>query len=168
MSALLCFELKAQICQRVEECYLRAEQHLGRQFVRAHIAFNQRGKIAGAALMPGNKLKFNSTLLADNREAFIREVVPHEVCHLLVWQLYPGQRLRPHGKEWQGLMKTLFNLPGKATHQMDVSKVAGKTFAYRCHCGPVTLSVRRHNKVVRQQQQYICRRCQTRLSPAVP
>ena len=49
---------------------------------------------------------------------------------------------------------------------MDVTKVAGKKFAYRCLCGPVGLSIRRHNKVVRKVQQYRCIKCGNQLVAA--
>ncbi|MDU0354932.1 zinc ribbon domain-containing protein [Paraglaciecola aquimarina] len=47
---------------------------------------------------------------------------------------------------------------------MDVGKVAGRQFPYQCLCGPVSLTIRRHNKIKRGLQQYSCRRCQTVLT----
>lgn len=96
----------------------------------------------------------------DNQEAFIRDVVPHELAHLIAYQLYG--RVRPHGKQWQQVMSEVFDLPPNTTHQFDVSKVQGQTFTYRCRCNQYSLSKIRHNKV-RKGQQYVCKRCSTAL-----
>lgn len=126
-------------------------------FILPKVNFNQRGKIAGCARLQMNELRFNPILLDDNVDAFLKEVVPHEVCHLLTFKLFG--KVRPHGKEWQNLMQMLFDLEGQTYHQMDVTKVKGKIFHYECGCGPIELSIRRHNKVVRNKQTYICRKC---------
>lgn len=149
--------LQAQVIQAVEKCYSHAEDTLARRFARPKVSFKQRGKIAGSAHLSRNELRFNPTLLQDNLAEFLQEVVPHEVSHLLCFQLYG--RVQPHGPEWKGLMKTLFNLKGSRCHQMNTQKVEGKTFIYQCGCGDIKLSIRRHNKIERGQQQYQCRRC---------
>jgi SprT protein len=130
------------------------------------VHFNQRGKIAGCARLQKNELRFNPTLLKDNISLFLDEVVPHEVCHIVAFILYG--RVRPHGKEWQSLMIDLFGLQPRTYHKMDVTKVQGKQFEYKCECGPIELSIRRHNKVVRGQQKYICRKCRVSLTPLLP
>lgn len=125
------------------------------------ISFNQRGKIAGCARLQINEIRFNPILLSDNLDAFLEVVVPHEVCHLLAYRLFG--KVRPHGKEWQGLMLELFGIRGQVYHQMDITKVKGKIFHYQCECGPIELSIRRHNKVVRGEQTYICKKCRSTL-----
>ncbi|WP_158969759.1 SprT family zinc-dependent metalloprotease [Paraglaciecola sp. L3A3] len=150
------------VINKVKECVIHANQQLSHTFIIPDIFFNQRGKIAGCARLQKNELRFNPILLNDNLTAFLDEVVPHEVCHLLAFTLFG--KVRPHGKEWKTLMRQLFNLDGQTYHQMDVKKVAGKQFFYQCLCGHVPLSIRRHNKIIRGQQQYCCRRCQTVLT----
>lgn len=161
---MLTTELQAQIVLRVKECLDRASQLLQRDFPLPCIRFNQRGKIAGCARLQANELRFNPILLSDNLQLFIDEVVPHEVCHLIAYQLYG--RVKPHGAQWQRLMAELFNLKAETRHSMDVTKVQGKFFYYKCKCGPVTLSIRRHNKVLGNKQNYICRRCKQTLVAA--
>lgn len=150
------------VIQKVEQCISHASYHFDQNFRFPHISFNQRGKIAGCARLHLNELRFNPVLLSDNLDAFLEEVVPHEVCHLLAYKLFG--KVRPHGKEWQSLMFELFDLKGQTYHQMDVTKVKGKSFNYQCECGPIELSIRRHNKVVKGQQTYICRKCRTPLT----
>jgi SprT protein len=144
--------------QQVERCFEQAETALQRRFPRPKIYFTQRGKIAGCARLQSNELRFNPVLLSDNLPTFLAQVVPHEICHLLAFWLYG--KVKPHGREWKTLMSDLFNLPGGAYHAMDVAKVTGQTFTYLCPCGPIELSIRRHNKIIRHQQRYICRNCQ--------
>ncbi len=155
--------MQQQVIAQVQACLLIAANQLNKNFAMPTITFNQRGKIAATARLQTNEIRFNPVLLADNLSEFLAEVVPHEVCHLLAYQLYG--RVKPHGKEWQQLMRQVFNTQPHTYHKMNVAKVAGKTFNYRCECGPVALSIRRHNKVKKGKQQYICRKCQTILSP---
>ena len=163
-SALPKTDNQAQILLSVETCYRLAEQQLNKSFPRPEVNFKLRGKSAGTAHLQLNKLRFNATLLEENPTEFIAQVVPHEICHLLAFQLYG--RVKPHGKEWQSLMIRLYQLQPSTTHNLDISSVTGKTYEYQCDCGPVNLSVRRHNKILRQQTQYRCRRCSQTLTQA--
>lgn len=154
-------EYKRLVEKRVEACYETAQDYFARQFLKPDVLFKQRGKIAGSARLQTNQLNFNPVLLEDNLDHFIDVVVPHEVSHLLVHQLYG--RVRPHGFEWQQIMRNVFEQKANVRHRLDVSKVSGKTFEYQCACATVSLSIRRHNKVLRNQQQYLCRKCGDKL-----
>ena len=154
---------QAELLRRVETCYQHAEQQLQRRFIRPSINFKLRGKAAGTAHPSKQQLRFNAVLLEENAAHFFSEVVPHEICHLLTAQLFG--RVKPHGVEWKSLMQQVFGLNGDVTHKLDVSSVTPKGVEYYCGCGSVELSIRRHNKVVRQQAQYLCRRCGQQLKP---
>jgi SprT protein len=158
---LLSSSTQQLVIQKVEQCISHASSHFGQNFSLPTINFKQRGKIAGCARLQINELRFNPVLLYDNVDAFLEEVVPHEVCHLLTYKLFG--KVRPHGNEWQSLMFELFGLKGQTYHQMDVSKVKGKSFSYQCKCGPIELGIRRHNKVLKGKQTYICKRCRSPL-----
>jgi len=157
----LSFNSQQLVVRKVEQCISHASVYFEQNFKLPKISFSQRGKIAGCARLQLNELRFNPILLADNVDAFLEEVVPHEVCHLLAYSLFG--KVRPHGKEWQSLMLKLFKLKGQTYHQMDVTKVKGKYFIYQCECGPIELGIRRHNKVVKGDQIYICRKCRSPL-----
>lgn len=150
-----------QLEQKVADYYATAEQHFSRCFPRPEIKLNQRGRAAGTARPQTNELRFNLTLLVENQQAFIDQTVPHEIAHLLVYQLYG--RTKPHGKEWQFMMQSVFNCPAKTTHQFDLKSVTGKQFTYDCRCMTHQLSIYRHNKVQRQQASYHCRKCKSPL-----
>ncbi|MBE8167946.1 MAG: SprT family zinc-dependent metalloprotease [Shewanella sp.] len=150
-----------QTLKHVELCYQIAEQYLGRSFVRPEVSFKLRGRSAGMAHLQLNKLRFNQQMLTDNQQLFIDEVVPHEICHLLCHQLYG--RIRPHGTEWQAMMLGIFERQPKTTHNFDVHNKPHTQFDYHCHCGSIKLSIRRHNKVLRNQAQYRCKNCKQTL-----
>ncbi len=147
--------------QRVQECYALVQRQLGKAYPLPLVSLKQRGKIAGSARLHQNEIRLNGRLFADNIDEFVTQVIPHEICHLLVFQQYG--RVKPHGKEWRMLMSQLFGLQPLVTHSLDVTKVAGRHFRYWCDCGPMELSIRRHNKVLRGEQRYRCRRCQKEL-----
>jgi SprT protein len=154
--------LQIQVLERIETCYQTAEMTLKRVFPRPITQFTLRGKSAGTAHLQQNRLRFNPVLLRENSEAFLTEVVPHEICHLLCFQLFG--KTKPHGKEWQSLMLTVFKVNPKTTHNFNTTSVASKEVEYRCACGPIRLSIRRHNKVLRGESRYICKRCKTHLT----
>lgn len=149
------------VLNKIDSCYQHAECRLNRIFPRPTINFNQRGKAAGSARLQTNELRFNPILLQENQQHFITHTVPHEVAHLLTYQLYG--RTKPHGKEWQQIMQQIFGLAAKTTHQYDVSSVKGATFTYACQCKDHHLTIRRHNKIVRDNIKYICRFCRQSL-----
>ena len=80
----------------------------------------------------------------------------HEISHLLTWQLFG--KVKPHGKEWQAVMRDVFGVTPETTHSFDMSSVNLNTVDYQCGCGDVALTIRRHNKVL-QGVQYRCRKC---------
>ena len=90
---------------RVEACFVQAETRLGRTFPRPQVHCNMRGRAAGSARLQTWELRFNPALYQANQQAFLREVVPHEVAHLLVYALWGEgrgkSRVLPHGRQWQ-------------------------------------------------------------------
>tara|TARA_R110001583_G_scaffold42735_1_gene135843 strand:- start:16885 stop:17376 length:492 start_codon:yes stop_codon:yes gene_type:complete len=144
-----------------EDFFIEAECFFDRAFERPIYLFNQRGKAAGTAHLQRNLIKINPILFNENKEEFFRQVIPHEVAHLITYQLYG--KVRPHGKEWQHVMEEVFKRPALTTHQLDIKGVIGKLFTYRCQCHTHQLTIRRHNKV-QQGSEYRCKRCQATLS----
>ncbi|MCE9685798.1 SprT family zinc-dependent metalloprotease [Shewanella sp. AS16] len=157
-------ELTAELEAKVDACYRLAEDTLQQSFPRPEISFALRGRSAGTAHLQQNRLRFNPVLLAENAQAFINEVVPHEICHLLCHRLYG--RVKPHGREWQTMMLELFKQTPSTTHSFSTASVTPTGVSYLCDCGELKLSIRRHNKVLRGQSHYSCRRCGQRLQQA--
>ncbi len=143
--------------QAIQHAVHKAEQHFQQTFSKPNLSFKLRGRAAGKAYLLDNQIRLNPVLFVQNEQAFIDDVVPHEVAHLLVFQRYG--KVRPHGAEWQFMMEQVLGVPASTRHQFDVSAVSGKTFEYRCGCDVHQLTVRRHNKVLRKQASYRCRQC---------
>lgn len=127
------------------------------------IGFRKAGKTGGSAHLQRNHINFNPHFIDDNYDHYMTHVIPHEVAHIVCYQLFG--RVKPHGKEWQSMMTKVFNAEPHVTHSMTSERAVSRTFTYQCDCGPVELSVRRHNKVERGQQEYQCRTCGARLKP---
>ncbi|MCP4325949.1 MAG: SprT family zinc-dependent metalloprotease [Psychromonas sp.] len=143
-----------------EDCFIEAECFFDRAFERPSFQFNQRGKAAGTAHLQRNLIKINPILFTDNRDEFFQQVIPHEVAHLITFQLYG--KVRPHGKEWQMIMTKVFKRPALTTHKLDITEVVGQQFHYRCSCSTHQLTIRRHNKVLKGNS-YRCTRCSSTL-----
>ena len=115
--------------------------------------FNQRGRSAGTAHLQKNLIKFNPILFSQNRIEFLKQVVPHEVAHIIAYQKYG--KVKPHGSEWKNIMKHIFKLEAKTTHSFNTKDVIGKLFQYRCICTTHQLTIRRHNKILKGEK-YLC------------
>ncbi|KOC89707.1 SprT family zinc-dependent metalloprotease [Winslowiella iniecta] len=134
-----------------------ANQRLERDYPEPKLVYQQRGTAAGTAWLQNWEIRLNPVLLLENQQAFIDEVVPHELAHLLVWKHFG--RVAPHGKEWKWMMEQILDVPAQRTHQFEVSSVRSRTFPYRCGCQQHQLSVRRHNRVLRGESEYRCLHC---------
>lgn len=147
-----------QILYRLEQCYQLAEHHFERSFERPVVRLDLRGQKAGVAYLQRNLLRFNAQLYRENQADFLQQTVPHEVAHLLAQALY-GSHIRPHGREWQGLMTGLFGLPARRCHDYQVAQRRGRRYLYRCACPEgIAFTAQRH-ALVRRGRRYACRRC---------
>lgn len=148
---------------RVEACYQHAEAHFARRFARPEVSFRLRGQKAGVAHLDENLLRFNPTLYAQNRDDFLRQTVPHEVAHLIAHALF-GRRIRPHGGEWQAIMRDVFALQPLRCHSYAVQRRSVARYVYRCACPErdFPFSGQRHRLVARGTR-YFCRRCKATL-----
>ncbi|WP_044470589.1 SprT family zinc-dependent metalloprotease [Mannheimia massilioguelmaensis] len=153
--------LKMQVQRRLVECLSLANEYFKQEFSMPDISYDVRGMKAGVACLEKNHIKLNRTLLLENPHAFIAQVVPHELAHLIVYLQFG--RVKPHGKEWQMVMQELFNLPADTCHQFDVKSVQGQTFAYSCRCQTHQLSIRRHHNIQQKSVVYFCKKCKTKL-----
>lgn len=165
MTAVLSLHSKLglRLHEQVLHCYSLAEGYYLKPFPRPEVLINLKGRSAGIAELQANRLRFNAILLRENTPEFLSSVIPHEVAHLLAWQLY-GAKIRPHGKEWQQIMQQVFNLVPSRTHNFDIQRAAKLDYFYTCACinKKHALTLRRHNKITRGQT-YICLTCKSNL-----
>ncbi|OBX10342.1 SprT family zinc-dependent metalloprotease [Gallibacterium genomosp. 3] len=153
--------LHLQVNRKLSHCLQLAQDYFQCEFPRPAVSYQLRGVKAGVAYLREWEIRLNPVLLLENQQAFIDQVVPHELAHLVVYQLFG--RVPPHGKEWKMVMTEVFGVLAETKHQFAVQSVQGKTYPYRCACQIHYLSIRRHNKVLRDGVEYFCKQCKTRL-----
>ncbi|WP_346796222.1 SprT-like domain-containing protein [Halomonas sp. Bachu 37] len=152
---------RAQLFQAVEarvEAAWALCREVHPQLPRPGVWFDLRGGSAGQAHLGRGGLRFNPSLLEENRDAFMVEVVPHEMAHWLVFHLQDGTRLKPHGREWQTVMRELFGLAAQVTHRFDTRRARPTPYRYRCGCQEHGFTSRRHGLVLKGRR-YRCRDC---------
>lgn len=160
----------------VNKCLNQAAEFYETAFPVSAITFDLKGRAAGQVRFPVRhkffdkkwpQLRFNAELLKQYSEQFINEVVPHECAHVIVYHLFADKftskkmRPKPHGSEWQKVMREVFKLEPRVTHNFAVSSLKAKTFEYSCRCEQKIhqVSLIRHNKMKRGTAKYLCRKC---------
>ena len=161
----------ALVRARTHSLIHQAERHYEISLPDVEIQFDLRDKSAGMVRFPesGNPLiRYNSLLLAENRETFLAQTVPHEVAHIVARTLY-GPLISPHGIEWKSVMH-FFGAEGRRCHQYDTSRATARRlrlYVYRCDCSEHQLTSIRHNRI-RTGQIYCCRSCGQPVRPCAP
>lgn len=159
--------------QRVRDVTLdyidRAGRIYARRFAPVAVAFDLKGRAAGMYRVQGRNrlIRYNPHIFAKYFDDNLATTVPHEVAHYIVDMLYRAGRVRPHGVEWQQVMRSLGAEP-QVTGNYDLSGVPvrrQKRFSYRCSCMTHQISSARHNRILRNRARYYCRKCQCSLEP---
>lgn len=151
-------DLIAAAKKRIEEVYQIAENFYGSRFVRPHVSFNIKGRIAGKAFPSTNEIRLNKTLLLENREAFIADTPGHEAAHLIA-KTHFGSCTAPHGREWKEVMVAIGQEPSRC-HNYEI-----KTgHPYFCNCRTHYVSTRRHNQALKGEVTLNCKHCKTKLA----
>ncbi len=169
MSDPLCARLR----QATEE-YLRQARPLlaerGRRIPSVPVRCDLRGRAAGQVRhYPDGRIeiRYNLGIARLQPEDFVAHTVPHEVAHVLVGWLYE-RRVRPHGPEWQAMMRYLGAKPERC-HDFalaeTVTRRRQRRWTYHCACRKHLLSTTRHNRIRRGERRYQCRDCGEILRP---
>lgn len=147
----------AYLQQSTRQLLSTAMQAYGRNFPMPAIHTDLRGMTAGQAFVADNRIRLNTQLLTEHGQAFIDETLPHELAHLVVYQLY-GRRARPHGEEWKAVM-ALFGAKADRCHSYTVQPARQvATYRYYCNCREHEISAIRHRRVAKGRR-YVCRSC---------
>lgn len=150
--------LQNEVITCVRQCLAQVNHHLNRHYLEPKIVYRPKGSIAGSAYLTRWEIQLNSQLLCENKLDFIKEVVPHELAHLIVFKEFG--KVRPHGKEWKYMMSSILGKDPKVRHHFFVSR---PNYVYRCQCQEHHLTQIRHNKMQNQHIQYSCKKCGTLL-----
>ncbi len=163
----------AQHQQRVRdathECIARAGHIFERDFPTIAVTFDLKGRAAGMYRVHNHSrlIRYNPYIFAKYFDDNLATTVPHEVAHYVVDVLYRAGSVRPHGAEWQRVMRSLGAEP-QVTGNYDLSGVPirrQKRYSYRCGCMTHQVSSARHNRMVHNRARYYCRRCKSALAP---
>lgn len=154
----------------VREAEARVRRHFKITLPESTIDFSLRGRCAGQAKITHKgeaSLRINLQLLAENLEDFLKQTIPHEVAHLAVnWQARKQRiRPRPHGPEWQAVMRDCFGLEPIRCHsyQTTAARVVPRNFLYRCNCREHRLTSIMHKRIS-SCYQALCKKCKTTLN----
>jgi len=158
---------KKAILLALDKSLARAQSATERRYEYETVRFDLRGRAAGQLVyrrvrgrVSQASFRFNLALYDQDPDRFVKEVVPHEVAHLVAYQLH-GSAIKPHGQEWKMVMTEIFGLPPTVTHSFAVAPSNRKAYLYRCAC-PSTehrLGIIRHNRIRNGAQRYLCRKC---------
>jgi len=170
---------KQQILDKINACYDTCDAHYNRTFKRPTTRFDLTGTTAGTADPRAHVLRFQPVLAAGHWDDFLNNTVPHEVAHLVDYDVNNkleaqmqarmaavqnhalfgnwGRRARRpkrdiHGDSWRAVMRVLGINWAARCHQYDVANVARRKarHEYRCTCGDtITLGPKHHNAVQR-------------------
>lgn len=176
-------DIKRRVEQKLRESISVAEKHYGQKFAFPTIMYTKRGRTAGTANPYGGKweVNFNPILLMENVEDFLARTVPHEMAHLIDYQLHPenhksrvqlsyyGSPRRTkrdiHGPDWQSIMHVLGADPSRChTYDTTNAQVRRKdSHYYTCNgCGQtMKLGPKRHKKMQSGAAKYWMRGCKT-------
>jgi SprT protein len=105
------------------------------------------------------EIRYNLQMASLQPERFLSETVTHEVAHLLTWLLH-GRNARPHGPEWQSMMRFLGIESPRRCHDFRGGEPARRQrrWSYRCACRTHHLSTTRHNRI-QKGARYQCAAC---------
>ena len=145
------------VAQQVARCLNHARRYWP-ALPEPEVRCDLKGRSAGQAHFGHRALRFNMELLMAQPQAFIEDVVPHEVAH---WVDVYGVAVKgkPHGPVWRWLMVHLYGRMPRVTHHFDTSATTPTPWHYGCQCEKGHwLTVHRHRRIERGYA-YRCRRC---------
>jgi len=152
-----------QVVAATEAYIARSEQLFGRPFDRVPVLFDLRGRAAGMFKVVGSRrwIRYNPWIFSKYFQENLRDTVPHEVAHYVVHEVYGLNSVKPHGSQWQAIMRR-FGADAGVTFDLDLAGIPRRrqrTHPYRCDCRLHQVSTTRHNRVLRKVGRYHCRAC---------
>ncbi len=152
-----------RVVAATEHYVLRAGAIFGRRFRQVPVLFDLGGRTAGMFKLVGRRgwIRYNPWIFGKYFEENLCDTVPHEVAHFVVHELYGSRGIKPHGRQWRGVMEH-FGADQGVTFNIDLEgfpQRQQRTHPYRCGCRVHDVSSTRHNRVLRGQGSYYCRLC---------
>ena len=163
MLAVLTAEQKLTIVEETHRYIQLACELYQSKFPVIDIHFDLTGHTIGMykRLRLQRLIRYNSAVFAKYFDENLSETIPHEVAHYIVDMRFKRKNIRPHGLQWREVMSD-FGAEASRTAKYDLSDIPKRrysTVAYSCRCQQHELGIRRHNKLLRREAEYSCRRC---------
>jgi SprT protein len=146
-------------------------QFLGDSVPKVSIGYRvDMKRAAGIAYRSHNRIELNIQLLLANTELFFERTIPHEVCHIVQWILYPKAK-QAHGPEWRKLMSGI-GAVASTYHSYDISvsmDSSYKLYRYVCSAGCIDKGITHsmtkimHGKISKGQNR-ACTKCGVRIT----
>lgn len=161
---------REQVCSVTLDCLKHAESLFALDHRPIDIRFDLTGRAAGMYRVQRRQrlIRYNPYIFARYFEHGLSTTVPHEVAHYVTDRLHGLARVRPHGSEWQAVMRALGVEP-RASARFDLQGIPQRRqrrFEYRCACNTHQLTTCRHNKIINGRARYHCRKCGEQLVAA--
>jgi SprT protein len=131
--------------------------------IKTAVKINLKGsRLIGQCIKEGRKsyiIRLHAKLLKNYRARYIKDVLTHEFAHAVQMELF--NKSRPHGREWKSVMEGLSGVLYKKTNIDYCLKNDRtlKTYRYRCSCQEHFITSIRHNKIIRGDSIYKCKKC---------
>lgn len=154
---------RQQVVAATQEYIARAGEIYGCSLEMIPVRFDLKGRAAGMyrVRQRRSEIRYNPYLFAKYFGDNLAVTVPHEVAHYVTDSLHGLGNVRPHGAQWQSVMRA-FGAPTAATSRYDLTGVPVRTqrrHPYHCGCAAHQLTSRRHNQILRGAIRYFCRGC---------
>jgi len=152
---------KSAVYERVDHFMNIANDEYHHNISGAHVRFDKRGTCGGTADHEMMELNFNASLMLDNWDEYMNQIIPHEVAHLVKAAVFgtsrKGSMMSSHGGYWRQVMR-VFGINPDRCHAMDTTKVAMPKAKHIYICDKcqkeLVISSVRHNKMVRGTKKY--------------
>lgn len=163
-------EIQELANQKVYEVYALAEQKFHRSFARPKIVWDLKGRTAGIARYFGlndhrNAIRLNFDVLNANVEDFINDTIPHEVSHMIVFDIY-GTNIKPHGCEWKRIATELGSSGNRCHVNETIPARITQKFKWKCSCMTHTVGLNLHRKMLSGRGR-ICLKCRGTLTYSI-
>lgn len=94
-------------------------------------------------------VQLNRSMVTEaNEETFVKEIIPHEVAHLLTNFLYPRVK-QAHGPEWKSVCRALGGNPSRTCNSLEgveLKRNKVKRYVYSNEAGDLHLTAQQHAK----------------------
>lgn len=158
-------EIYQEVENKVKETVDKLNKKFNFDMKYPHIYYDITGNNGGLAKSASMTVHYNDKLLKQNKDSFIENVIPHEVCHIAVFHLYQTKN-KPypkngHGADWQIMMRVV-GVNARQFHQYEVEKKQPVEYKYDCGCAEgIVVPQRIHKKI--KNTPMVCKKCTKQL-----